>query len=331
MSQFRSFVVRETGKGQFARGVEYKTLKELENGDVLIRVHYSSLNYKDALSASGNRGVTRHYPHTPGIDAAGVVEKSTAESFQEGDEVIVSGFNLGMNHSGGFAEYVRVPADWVVSLPKNITLLQSMKLGTAGFTAGQCVDALVSHGVVPGDGKILVTGATGGVGSISIAILSRLGYRVTAVTGKSEANYLTELGAVEILDRSKMVGSRKKLLLKEKWAGVVDTVGGVYLETAIKECKYKGVVTACGNVAAAELNLTVYPFILRGVSLIGIDSAKSSVSLRKGVWEKLANQYRIEQLDHLIEVITLDELDDHIELMLAGRFKGRAVVSLLAK
>ena len=236
-----------------------------------------------------------------------------------------------MNHSGGFAEYVRVPAYWVVSLPEKMTLLQSMKLGTAGFTAGQCVDALVSHGIRPDDGKILVTGATGGVGSISIAILSRLGYRVTAVTGKSEPKFLTELGAAEILDRSKMVRSKNKLLLKEKWAGVVDTVGGAYLETAIKECKYKGVVTACGNAAAAELDLSVYPFILRGVRLIGIDSAKCPVSLRKKVWEKLATLYRFEQLDHLAEVITLDALNDYIELMLAGRLKGRVVVNLLAK
>ena len=330
MSQFKSFIVREIEKGEFVGRVESKNLHDLESGDVLIRVHYSSLNYKDALSASGNRGVTRRYPHTPGIDAAGVVEQSAAESFKQGDEVIVSGFNLGMNHSGGFAEYIRVPADWVVSLPKTMTLLESMKLGTAGFTAGQCVDALISHGVVPEGGKILVTGATGGVGSVSIAILSQLGYQVSALTGKSESAFLTELGVSEIIERSKMLGFKKKLLLKEKWAGVIDTVGGEYLATAIKACKYQGVVAACGNAAAAELDLTVYPFILRGVSLIGIDSAKSPVSLREKVWQKLAGGYRFDQLDHLAQVINLYDLNEHIELMLAGKLKGRVVVSMLA-
>lgn len=331
MNQFRSYVVREVEPGHFSGEVEQKEVNDLEKEDVLVRVHYSSLNYKDALSASGNRGVTRRFPHTPGIDAAGVVEESKSPSFSKGSEVIVSGFDLGMNHNGGFAEYIRVPADWVVPLPEAMTLKQSMKLGTAGFTAAQCVDALHSHGIVPADGKILVTGATGGVGSISIAILAKMGYQVAAVTGKEESAFLSELGAGEIIGRDRMIAAKKRLLHKEKWAGVIDALGGPYLETALKECRYQGVVAACGNAASAELNLTVYPFILRGVSLIGIDSAKSPVSLRKKIWGKLANQYRVEQLDHLAKVIKLEDLQKHIELMLSGRLKGRVVVDLLER
>jgi len=326
---YRSFVVREQDNGEFSRSVEEKDTQELPAGEVLVRVHYSSLNYKDALSASGNRGVTRRYPHTPGIDAAGVVEESTVSAFQPGDQVIVSGYDLGMSHAGGFAEYVRVPAAWVVRLPQGLSLEQSMMLGTAGFTAGRCVEMLVRQGCVPGEGDILVTGATGGVGSISVAILARLGFAVTALTGKNEPEFLFDLGARAVLARGEFVRSRQKMLLPERWAGVVDTVGGQYLETAIKETRYDGVVTSCGNAASGDLALTVYPFIIRGVRLIGIDSARCSLAVRERIWQLLATEYKFSQLDHLISVITLEGLDEAIQRMLAGSLRGRMLVRLI--
>ncbi|MDO9041884.1 MAG: YhdH/YhfP family quinone oxidoreductase [Desulfocapsaceae bacterium] len=329
MGFYRSFVVREQNKGEFTRSVEVQDIQKLSAGEVLVRVHYSSLNYKDALSASGNRGVTRRYPHTPGIDAAGVVEESTVSAFQPGDQVIVSGYDLGMNHSGGFAEYVRVPAAWVVRLPQGLSLQQSMMLGTAGFTAGRCVDMLLRQGCVPGDGEILVTGATGGVGSISVAILAQLGFAVTALTGKNEPAFLLGLGARAVLARDEFVRSRNKMLLPEKWAGVVDTVGGQYLETAIKETRYDGVVTSCGNAASGDLALTVYPFIIRGVRLIGIDSARCSLSVRERIWQQLATEHKCSQLDHLVSVITLEGLDEAIQRMLAGSLRGRMLVRLI--
>lgn len=322
-------MVREQNKGEFTRSVEVQDIQKLSAGEVLVRVHYSSLNYKDALSASGNRGVTRRYPHTPGIDAAGVVEESTVSAFQPGDQVIVSGYDLGMNHSGGFAEYVRVPAAWVVRLPQGLSLQQSMMLGTAGFTAGRCVDMLLRQGCVPGDGEILVTGATGGVGSISVAILAQLGFAVTALTGKNEPAFLLGLGARAVLARDEFVRSRNKMLLPEKWAGVVDTVGGQYLETAIKETRYDGVVTSCGNAASGDLALTVYPFIIRGVRLIGIDSARCSLSVRERIWQQLATEHKCSQLDHLVSVITLEGLDEAIQRMLAGSLRGRMLVRLI--
>ncbi len=329
MGFYRSFVVREQNKGEFSRSVEEKDIQELPAGEVLVRVHYSSLNYKDALSASGNRGVTRRYPHTPGIDAAGVVEGSTVSAFQAGDQVIVSGYDLGMSHPGGFAEYVRVPAAWVVRLPQGLSLQQSMMLGTAGFTAGRCVEMLLRQGCVPGEGDILVTGATGGVGSISVAILAKLGFAVTALTGKNEPAFLLNLGARAVLARGEFVRAPKKMLLPERWAGVVDTVGGQYLETAIKETRYDGVVTSCGNAASGDLALTVYPFIIRGVRLIGIDSARCPLSVRERIWQLLATEYKFSQLDHLVSVITLEELDEAIQRMLAGSLQGRMLVRLI--
>lgn len=329
MGVYRSFVVREQSKGNFVGSVEEKDTQDLPVGEVLVRVHYSSLNYKDALSASGNRGVTRRYPHTPGIDAAGVVEMSSVSAFHPGDQVIVSGYDLGMNHPGGFAEYVRVPAAWVVRLPEGLSLQQSMVLGTAGFTAGRCVEMLLQQGCILDGSDILVTGATGGVGSISVAILSKLGFAVTALTGKKEDAFLLEMGAREVLARNDFLRSRKKMLLPEKWAGVVDTVGGEYLETAIKETRYEGVVTSCGNAASCDLALTVYPFIIRGVRLIGIDSARCSLAIRERIWQKLATEYKFRQLDHLASVITLEQLGSAIHCMLSGGVRGRMLIQLI--
>lgn len=329
MGIFRSFVVRELEDGTFFGSVEEKEIRDLPPGEVLIRVHYSSLNYKDALSSTGNRGVTRRYPHTPGIDAAGVVEDSSVAAFRPGDQVIASGYDLGMNHAGGFAEYVRVPAEWVVPLPAGLSLEQAMMLGTAGFTAGRCVDMLLAQGCVPGRGEILVTGATGGVGSISVAILAGMGFAVTALTGKNEPQFLHDLGARTVLSRGEFLRSRKKMLLPERWAGVVDTIGGEYLETAIKEACYEGVVTSCGNAASGELALNVYPFIIRGVRLIGIDSARCSPAIRERIWRLLATDYKFGGLEHLVSVITLEQLAEAIQALLNGCVRGRRVVRLI--
>ena len=329
-STYKALVVKETSSNAYTRRVENKTTAELPQGDLLIRVHYSSLNFKDALSASGNRGVTRHYPHVPGIDAAGVVEESGSGDFSPGDQVIVTGNDLGMNTSGGYGQYIRIPAGWALHCPQHLSLRESMIYGTAGFTAAQSVNKLVTFPVLPEQGKILISGATGGVGSIAVSIMAKLGYSITAVSGKPEAKgFLIKLGASEIISRQQALDSSGKLLLKEKWAGVIDTVGGEILATAIKSTAYGGVITCCGNVASAELPLSVYPFILRGVSLLGIDSAKCPTKNRQRIWQKLANEWKIKNLDSLATECPLSELPGLIERMLQGGQTGRVIVNLL--
>ncbi|CAK8712665.1 Acryloyl-CoA reductase [Candidatus Electrothrix aarhusensis] len=325
--KFKALVVREDEEQQFHRALEECTVAELPPGDVLIRVCFSSLNYKDALSASGNRGVTKAYPHTPGIDAAGVVVASATDQFSEGDEVICMGYDLGMNTSGGFAEYISVPNGWVLSKPAGLSLYEAMQIGTAGFTAAQCVERLISLGVRPDQGPVLVTGATGGVGSTAVALLSKLGFQVTAVTGKeSEHAFLKELGAVNVLTRKQAAGRVGAALLRERWAGVVDTVGGELLAGAVKATRYGGVVACCGNAASGDLPLTVYPFILRGVCLIGIDSANCPMIRREEIWQELADGWRLSMLDGLTTRISLEQLDQYIEAMLAGKTTGRIVI-----
>jgi putative YhdH/YhfP family quinone oxidoreductase len=327
--KFKAFMAREDEKQHIHRMVEERTVAELPPGDVLIRVFFSSLNYKDALSANGNRGVTKAYPHTPGIDAAGVVAASVTGQFKVGDEVICMGYDLGMNTSGGFAEYISVPSDWVLSKPAGLSLYEAMQIGTAGFTAAQCVERLISLGVRPDQGPVLVTGATGGVGSTAVALLSKLGFQVTAVTGKeSEHAFLKELGAVEILSRKQAAGRSGAAMLRERWAGAVDTVGGEILAGALKATRYGGVVACCGNAASGDLPLTVYPFILRGVCLIGIDSAGCPMVRREEIWQDLADGWRLRMLDRLTTRISLEQLDQYIEAMLAGKTTGRIVLDL---
>ncbi|CAK8720203.1 Acryloyl-CoA reductase [Candidatus Electrothrix gigas] len=327
--RFKALVVREDEEQQFQRTVEERRVDKLLPGEVLIRVHFSSLNYKDALSANGNRGVTKNYPHTPGIDAAGVVAASATAQFKEGDEVICMGYDLGMNVPGGFAEYISVPSEWVLSKPTGISLYETMQIGTAGFTAAQCVERLISLGVRPDQGPVLVTGATGGVGSTAIALLTKLGFQVATVTGKESAHtFLKELGAVKILTRKQATGRVGAALLRERWAGVVDTVGGDLLAGAIKATQYGGVVASCGNAASGDLPITVYPFILRGICLIGVDSANCPMIRREEIWQELADSWRLTVLDDLTTRISLDQLNQFIENMLAGKTKGRIVVDL---
>ncbi len=312
--------------GHYERNIVEKNIIDLPQGDILIHVKYSSLNYKDALSVSGNKGVTRNYPHTPGIDAAGIVVRSNTDNFKVGDEVLVTGYDLGMNTSGGFSEYINVPSEWVVNLPKGLSLKDSMAYGTAGFTAALSVNKLITGGVKSEDGEILVTGATGGVGSVAITLLSHLGYEVIAATGKiEERNALIAIGAKDIINRNELSNESGRNLLKSRWAGVIDTVGGNMLATAIKTVQYNGVVTCCGNVASHELNTNVYPFILRGVSLLGVDSVQCDMKTRQKVWDKLANEWHI---DCRSEVITLKEVSAKIDLMLKGKHKGRTVIKI---
>ena len=326
---FKALVVREEGEGIFIRKIEKKKISDLPQGEVLVKVGYSSLNYKDALSAIGNRGVTKNYPHTPGVDSAGIVAESVDDRFQTGDEVIVSCYELGMNTDGGFGQYIRVPAAWVMKLPGGLTARESMIYGTGGFTAAHSVWKLVNQGVKPGAGKILVTGATGGVGSFSVAILAREGYEVSAVTGKESAReFLLKLGASEIISRDKVIDNTGKMILRGRWAGVIDSVGGEVLATAIKSTAYGGVVTCCGNVAGPEFNANVFPFILRGVSLLGVDSAECPMALREQIWQKIANEWKLDGLDDICTEITMDELDGAIDRMLKGGGQGRVVLRL---
>ena len=322
-------VVRETADGTFSRTIESRRISDLPPGEVLIRVVYSSLNYKDGLSASGNRGVTRSYPHTPGVDAAGVVEASESDALAVGDEVIVIGYDLGMNTAGGFGEYIRVPAGWVVKRPANLTLRESMILGTAGFTAAMCVERLVGHRLTPERGEILVTGATGGVGSVAVALLARLGYTVVAVTGKADRHdFLRELGASEVAGRDLVQDDGKRPLLRPRWAGVVDCVGGEILAHTLKSTQYGGAVACCGLVASADLTTTVFPFILRGITLYGIDSVQCDIRIRPPLWHKLANEWHLEKLETLATERTLDQLDGEIELILQGKQTGRVLVNV---
>lgn len=329
MTRFKALQVRETESGSFERLIVERTVDELPAGEVLIRVRYSSLNYKDALSASGNRGVTRQYPHTPGIDAAGVVEASSVAELAPGDEVLVTGYDLGMNTAGGFGQYIRVPAAWVIRRPAGLTLRESMLLGTAGLTAALCVDKLERIGVTPASGPVLVTGATGGVGSIGVALLSRLGYEVHALTGKADqVDFLRQLGAREVIAREELLAGTGKVLLKERWGAALDTVGGDVLVNVLKSLRYGGSAACCGLTAGPGLNASVIPFILRGVNLLGVDSVELPLVAKASMWDKLSLQWKLDNLDQLAHEIGLEELPGAIERILAGQMVGRALVSL---
>ena len=325
---YNAMVVEELA-GEFKLTTQQLSINNLPEGDVLIRVHYSSLNFKDALSATGNKGVTKSYPHTPGIDAAGIVVNSLNEEFKVGDEVIVTGFDLGMNTAGGFGQYIRVPSAWVVKLPAGLSMKESMIIGTAGFTAGISVLRL-SELVKPGDGKILVSGATGGVGSIALSLLSKIGYRVVAVTGKeNESDFLKNSGASEIIQRDTFLTPDNRPLLSARFAGAIDTVGGTVLENILKTLMPLGAVTTCGSVSSTQLNTTVFPFILRGNTLIGISAQNYPLSLRKELWIRLATDWKPSNLSEIVHEIRFDEIKSNIDLILAGKLKGRTIINMM--
>ena len=328
MGDFEAVVVREKD-GVFVRHFEGRQLADLPEGDVLVRVAFSSLNYKDALSATGNRGVTKKFPHTPGIDAAGEVVESKVADFIPGDRVTVTDYDLGMNTPGGWGELIRVPAAWVVPLPPSISLKESMAIGTAGLTAALSVLEIRQSDVTPDQGEVLVTGATGGVGSLAVAILAKAGYTVVAATGKAEEHgFLKRLGANRVIGREEVDPDPRRPMLAGRWAAVVDTVGGSVLAGALKSVKPLGVVTCCGLVASAELNTTIYPFILRGVRLIGVDCAECPIEMRRELWEMLSSPWKVDVIEEMYAEIGVEELDEYIARMLDGGSRGRVVVNL---
>jgi putative YhdH/YhfP family quinone oxidoreductase len=327
---FTAMIVEKTEDKNYPIRIGERFVKDLPPGEILLKVHYSSLNYKDALSATGQFGVSKYYPHTPGIDAAGEIVESSDGAFKPGDKVIVTSYDLGMNTPGGFGQYIRVPASWVVPLPEGLSVRESMILGTAGLTAGLMVEKLVRNGVQPEQGEILVTGATGGVGSLAVAILVKAGYRVIAATGKSsQKEYLLSIGAADVIGREEVLAGIERPLMAERWAGVVDVVGGEMLAAAIKSTRYGGTVACCGLVGSRELSVSVLPFILRGVSLLGVDSVQCPMELRRTVWKKLAAEWKPEKLDAIVQECTLHNLEKEIHAILKGQLRGRVLVNLL--
>lgn len=325
--KFKALVVEKTSDNRFCRNIRQRSIADLPQGNLLLRVHYSSLNYKDALSATGHPGVTRRFPHTPGIDAAGEVVSCSDGAFAPGEKVIVTGYDLGMETDGGWGEYIRIPSGWGVKLPEGMTMRESMALGTAGFTAALSILKLEQSGVSPGQGEILVTGATGGVGGISVAILAGSGYRVVAASGKrSYTDYLRSLGATEVISREALTEGAGRPMLKERWAGVVDVVGGETLAAVIKGTRYGGTVTCCGLVGSPDLPLNVYPFILRGVTLAGIDSVNAPASTRQQIWDRLSKEWKPEKLLEMTKEISLEEFEEMIQAMLAGNSTGRVII-----
>lgn len=326
--KYSALVVRESEDKKFSTAIEELSTENLPAGDVLVRVLYSSLNFKDMLSASGNRGVTKKYPHTPGIDAAGIVEKSRAENFKPGEEVIVTSYDLGMNTSGGLGQYIQVPASWVVKKPANLALRESMIFGTAGFTAALSILKLTDHGLKEG-AEILVTGGSGGVGCSAVSILSHAGYRVTAVNGiYDESSFIQSMGAAEVIAIPDPADSAGKPLLKERWDAAVDTLGGNLLAFALKSVKSNGAATCCGNAASADLSLTVYPFILRGITLYGIDSQNCPMRTRSRVWEMMAGLWKYPWLESIATEVRLQNVIPEIEKIKAGKHRGRIIVNM---
>lgn len=331
MSTYKAFEVREETEKNFVGAIVERSALELAEGSVSIEVHYSSVNYKDALSASGSKAVTREYPHVPGIDAAGKVLASTDSNFAVGDEVVVTGYDLGMNTAGGFGQQVTVPGGWVTKLPVGLSLRDSMVLGTAGLTAGLCVNKLLSNGITPEAGKVLVTGATGGVGIIACALLVKLGFEVVASTGKlAESAKLTALGVSEVISREAFSEENPRPMLKGSYAAAVDVAGGTTLVNVIKSLSYGGSVAACGLVDSPALSATVLPFILRGVNLLGVDSVELPLAQKQTVWNLFANEWALADIDSLAETIVLAELPAVLAKVLAGGAVGRYVLDLRA-
>ena len=324
---FKALRVFEENDGTFSRRIIERTVDSLPAGEVLVKVAFSGLNYKDALSATGHKGVTRRYPHTPGIDAAGTVVESRSPAFVPGQEVIVTSYDLGMNTDGGFGGYIRVPAAWVVPKPQSLSLKDSMVLGTAGFTAARALYKMQQVGQRPAMGPVVVTGASGGVGSIAVCLLLRARYTVVASTGKPAAHpFLKRIGAAEILNRDAVNDESGRALIRSRWAGAIDTVGGNTLATLIKACKSNGSIAACGLVGSPRFQATVYPFIINGINLLGVDSATCPMPLRLKVWDQLAGTWAAGGLEKMAVACRLKDLDPHISRILEGKVMGRVVV-----
>jgi putative YhdH/YhfP family quinone oxidoreductase len=328
---FKALRVIETPTGAFERNIRELNIDDLPSGELLVKVQYSALNYKDALSATGNKGITKNYPHTPGVDAAGIVELSRNEAFAADDHVIVTGYDLGMNTSGGFAEYIRIPAAWAIKKPMELSFAEAMAIGTAGFTAASALYKMELMGQKPSKGPIVVTGSTGGVGSMAVAMLAKAGYDVIAVTGKENAKqYLEHLGAARVENRDFVNDTSGKALIKARWAGAIDTVGGNTLATLLKGCMQEGCVVSTGLVSSPKLDTTVYPFILNGINLLGIGSAETPAGTRILIWEKIIGDWNIkEKLSAIMKEVSLEELNNvYIDAILGGNVMGRIVVKI---
>ena len=323
--QYSAYYVEEND-GVFSASISRLELEKPADGFVQIKVSHSSLNYKDALSASGNKGVTRNYPFVPGIDAAGTITDANSSQFSEGDEVIVTGYDMGMNTHGGFGEFINVPATWVVKKPNNLTHLESMSIGTAGLTAAASVFK-IHESAMESDLPVLVSGATGGVGSIGVMLMSKLGKEVSALTGKSSSvDFLKSIGATNIILRDEYLEAPAKAMERPLFSSAIDTVGGKILSKMLAQISPHGVVACCGNVAGIEVNTTVFPFILRGISLCGIDSAESPLDFKTSIWEKFANEWKLD-LSSSTKIISKQNLQQEIDLILQGGQEGRVVIS----
>jgi putative YhdH/YhfP family quinone oxidoreductase len=321
----KAYVVEKLEDKKFQSGVKEIEKPQISENEVLIKTTYSSLNFKDALSSIGNPGVTRVFPHVTGIDVAGTIVESNSNDFEVGEKVLVTGYDLGMNTDGGHSEFVKVPASWLVKIPESISDKEIMTYGTAGLTAALSVNELLNNGIT--SGEVLVTGATGGVGSIAVSILSKLGFNVTAISGKEDKiPFLKELGAKEVILRADFDVENKRPMGSEKYDGVIDTVGGNILAEALKVVKYDGVATCCGLTSSHELPTNVFPFILRGVRLIGIDSVEAKLEKKIAAWEKIAGDFKIDSLDNLTNEISLDEVKAAYTALLAGKAVGRYLV-----
>ena len=327
--QFEALVVNKQ-ENDFSLTIQQLSLSDLPEGEVLIRVHYSGVNYKDSLATIPNGNIVSSYPIVPGIDLAGVVVSSKDARYKEGDEVIATSYEIGVSHFGGYSEFAQIPAKWVVPLPEGLTLKEAMIIGTAGFTAALSIMRLEQNGVTPDSGNVLVTGATGGVGSFAVSMLSKLGYSVDASTGKkSEHAYIQELGATQVLSREDVYDGTLRPLSKQKWIGAVDPVGGETLASVLSQIKYGGSVAVSGLTAGTNLPTTVFPFILRGVNLLGIDSVNCPMETRLQVWKRLATDFKPDHLEQLIQQeITLRELSAVLPTLLKGEARGRTIVKL---
>ena len=323
--QYSAYFVEEKD-GSFSASISKLDLEKPADGFVQINVSHSSLNYKDALSASGNKGVTRNYPFVPGIDAAGTISDANSSQFNDGDEVIVTGYDMGMNTPGGFGEYINVPADWVVKKPSALTSLEAMSIGTAGLTAA--ASALkIYESSKESDLPVLVSGATGGVGSIGVMLMSKLGKEVSALTGKpSSVEFLKSIGATNVIMRDEYLETPSKAMERPLFSCAIDTVGGNVLSKMLPQISPHGVVACCGNVAGIEVNTTVFPFILRGISLCGIDSAESAIDFKSSIWHKFADEWRLD-LSSMIKIVTKENLQQEIDLILKGAQQGRVVLT----
>lgn len=327
---FQALVVNKQDE-QFSVDIQQLSISDLPDGEVLVRVHYSGINYKDSLAAIPNGNIVNSYPFVPGIDLAGVVVSSSDDRFKEGDEVIATSYEIGVSHFGGYSEYARIQADWIVPLPDGLSLKEAMIIGTAGFTAALSVQRLEEQHVKPNSGKVLVTGATGGVGSFAVSILSKLGYEVEASTGKEEEHdYLRSIGASSIVSREDVYDGKVRALGKQQWAAAVDPVGGEPLASILSQIQYGGSVAVSGLTAGTKVPTTVFPFILRGVNLLGIDSVYCPMDVRQNVWNRLATDMKHPNLEDLVQQeITLDELPDALPTLLKGEARGRTIVKLI--